>query len=164
MAAIRPTTRSPRHASISSTSACAKNGFFSGVSRSCSDRRSGGIQWGSDAFRSYATSTKRRHSRRPETARTTTGPIVVTDYPTIRYRRAVRHSEWVALVYFVFLALAAIRRLPGRRPIALLALSTLSGACVVATASEARSTIRDWAPLVYVLVGYYASGLLFVRP
>jgi hypothetical protein len=31
-------------ASSNSTSACSKNGFFAGVSRSCSARRSGGTQ------------------------------------------------------------------------------------------------------------------------
>ena len=76
----------------------------------------------------------------------------------------MRRSEWVAFLYFVCLVIAAIRPMPRVRRLALLASSTLAAASVLAIAARAGAAVRDWAPLAYVFVGYYASGLLFVWP
>ncbi len=38
------------------------------------------------------------------------------------------------------------------------------GAAVVATASMGPATARDWAPALYILIGYFLSGRVFVAP
>jgi membrane-associated phospholipid phosphatase len=76
----------------------------------------------------------------------------------------VRSSEWVAFVYFLYLAAVCwLRPLPMRRRLFVTALSLLAAALVFA----ARSTpalIRDWVPLLYIFAGYYLGGRLFVAP
>lgn len=81
------------------------------------------------------------------------------------YRSAVRHSESLAVGYFLYLAAAAcVRRMGPVRRAALIGLSAAVSVLIFALARSAGEWIRDWAALLYVLVGYYASGLLFVRP
>ena len=81
------------------------------------------------------------------------------------YVSAVRHSEWLASAYFLYLVVAAcVRRMPPVRRASLVGLAGLMAVLVVALARAGQPWIRDWAPLLYVLAGYYASGLLFVRP
>lgn len=77
----------------------------------------------------------------------------------------MRSSEWVAFLYFIYLAVVC-----WLRPVALfrrLIITGVSVALVAAiwiTASIAPSAVRDWAPFLYVSVGYYLTGFLFVAP
>jgi membrane-associated phospholipid phosphatase len=77
----------------------------------------------------------------------------------------VRWSEWLALGFFLWLAAAGWFRtlLPGRRWRLTVASLVMCGV-VVAVATGAAVPVRDWAPPLYVLVGYFLSGLLFVSP
>lgn len=77
----------------------------------------------------------------------------------------MRHSEWIAAAYFVYLALASwFRRVPLRRRIVLLAAAAAVLAAIVAARDGFLSPVRDWMPLVYILGGYYASLALFIAP
>lgn len=76
----------------------------------------------------------------------------------------VRVSESIAVLYFLYLAAACWR--PGVRPRRRLVLMGAASAGAVGipwVAGHAALFIRDWIPLLYVLIGYYMSGLLFVR-
>jgi membrane-associated phospholipid phosphatase len=76
----------------------------------------------------------------------------------------LRSSEWVALSYFVYLAAVCwLRPLTRRRRLFVTIVSVASGALVLVS-REAPPVVRDWVPLVYIGVGYYLTGLLFVRP
>jgi membrane-associated phospholipid phosphatase len=81
----------------------------------------------------------------------------------------VRTSELVAAAYAAYIAIVAARpKWPGRqRAIAWIG----SGAILLSVVwlATARQTpwialARDWAPALYILVGYYAAGALFVGP
>jgi membrane-associated phospholipid phosphatase len=80
----------------------------------------------------------------------------------------VRVSEWVAVVYFGYLLLVAAIRPPWPRRFAAAVWSTLTVALVVAVGSlpDARLTriVRDWAPAVSLVSGYWVSGMYFVAP
>jgi len=77
----------------------------------------------------------------------------------------VRWSEWLAVGFFAWLAAAGWIRplLPGRRWRLTVSSLVMCGVVVV-VASRAPVLVRDWAPPLYVLVGYFQSGLLFVSP
>ena len=70
----------------------------------------------------------------------------------------------IAIGYFVLLAVAAlVRPLPAaRRALIVSAAAAMSAA--ISFVSGATGALRDWFPIVIVLVAYYLSGLLFVRP
>lgn len=81
----------------------------------------------------------------------------------------MRTSETIALAYFLYIFLLALtQRLPGgRRRHA----ATRSGAMVLLILvyaalerSNAAGGTRNWAPLIYILVGYWCSGLLYTAP
>ncbi len=77
----------------------------------------------------------------------------------------MRSSEWVALLYFIYLALVCWLR--PVQPFRRLIITSVSVALVFTiwiTASVAPSFVRDWTPFFYVSVGYYLTGLLFVAP
>ncbi len=75
------------------------------------------------------------------------------------------HSEWIATVYFLYLAVVSwVRPVPRARRIALGAVSLLTIAGVMAVARYGHPSIRAWAPAAYILIGYYASGYLFIAP
>jgi membrane-associated phospholipid phosphatase len=77
----------------------------------------------------------------------------------------VRSSEWIAFLYFLYLAgICWMRPLGASRRLRLTALSLALAAAIYAIAATAASVVRDWTPLVYVSVGYYATGWLFVAP
>jgi membrane-associated phospholipid phosphatase len=77
----------------------------------------------------------------------------------------VRSSEWIAFLYFLYLAgICWMRPLGASRRLRLTALSLALTAAIYAIATTAASVVRDWTPLVYVSVGYYATGWLFVAP
>jgi PAP2 superfamily len=73
-------------------------------------------------------------------------------------------SDLFAIGYFCLLALLALAQpLPARRR------ALIVGTAVVMTAaiygiSTTRGPLRDWFPGVTILVAYYVSGMLFIRP
>ena len=77
----------------------------------------------------------------------------------------MRCSEWLALGYFSYLVVAAwIRTLPRGRGMQVMGGSLIMCAGVWIGARTGSAASRDWAPLIYVLVGYYLPERLFVRP
>ena len=77
----------------------------------------------------------------------------------------MRSFEWIALLYFGYLAAASWwPPLSGGRRAALIAASLLAGAVVWTIAHAAPPVIREWVPLAYLLAGYFLSGLLFAVP
>jgi len=77
----------------------------------------------------------------------------------------VRSSEWVALLYFIYLAIVCwLRPLAASRRSVITGVSILLLAAIGLTAAFAPSFIRDWTPFLYVSVAYYLTGLLFVAP
>jgi len=81
----------------------------------------------------------------------------------------MRSPEWIALGYFTFLiAGAAVRRLPpaARRRLVGVASGLLAAVLLVAQlpASPLVAAVRDWFPGVYLIAGYWLSGLFFVTP
>jgi membrane-associated phospholipid phosphatase len=77
----------------------------------------------------------------------------------------VRGSEWLPLVYFAASAvLSWLRPLPAARRVQIASIGIAMAAAIVWIAHHASGTIRDWAPGVTILVGYYVSGRFFVSP
>src|SRR5437762_9182830 len=77
----------------------------------------------------------------------------------------MRHSEWIAAAYFVYLAAASwTRRVPLRRRVWLHAIAAATVVAIAAARDGVLSPVRDWMPLAYILGGYYASLALFVQP
>jgi hypothetical protein len=84
-------------------------------------------------------------------------------------RRAMRRSEWIAAGYFLYLLvpIAAVRQRWSVRLV--LAAVALALAAVVVGISSLPSAapwavVRDWAPGVYLLAGYWLPGRLYTRP
>jgi membrane-associated phospholipid phosphatase len=73
--------------------------------------------------------------------------------------------EWLALGFFAHVAVAsAVLRLPaGRRAAAGLGAIVMAATVVVISRRE-PTMVRSWAPMLYVLGGYYLAGRTFVRP
>jgi len=73
--------------------------------------------------------------------------------------------EWLALGFFAHLAVAAVvLRLPRRRR-AVAGLGAIAmAAAVVVVARLQLPMVRSWAPVAYMLVGYYLAGQTFFRP
>jgi hypothetical protein len=70
----------------------------------------------------------------------------------------------IALAYFVLLALLAVARpLPAGRRALTIATSLAMVAAIYAIASTTGAE-QDLFPLIIILVGYYLSGVVFVRP
>ena len=83
----------------------------------------------------------------------------------MRYRSLVRSFEWIACVYFGYLVLACwLPPLPARRRAGLIAAASAAGGIVWAIAHRGSPLVREWAPLAYILAGYFLSGLLYVAP
>lgn len=61
-------------------------------------------------------------------------------------------------------ALAWMRPLPAARRSQLTAIGLAMCSAIVLLAREAAPVVRDWAPAVIILIGYYFSGRFFVRP
>lgn len=77
----------------------------------------------------------------------------------------MRYSEWIAFGYFIYLASACwMRRLPRLRCVLVTAVSLATSVAIVLVARRGTGVVRDWAPLMSILVGYYVPGWLFVRP
>lgn len=76
----------------------------------------------------------------------------------------MRASEYVATAYFVFFMSVCWRgRVPAARRILIASVSLLMLAAIAGVAIS-DLFFRDWAPGAYILVGYYVSGWIFVRP
>jgi membrane-associated phospholipid phosphatase len=77
----------------------------------------------------------------------------------------VRFSESLSLVYFAACAaLSWLRPLPVARRLHVTAIAIAMTASIVAVAQQGSAAVRDWAPGVSILVGYYVSGRFFVTP
>lgn len=77
----------------------------------------------------------------------------------------VRSSEWLAFLYFVYLAVVCwLRPLPASRRLLVTGVSLALATAIRAVAAWVPALVRDWTPLLYVAVGYYATGWLFVDP
>jgi len=77
----------------------------------------------------------------------------------------VRSSEWIALLYFLYLATVCwLRPVPAARRLIITGISLTLVAVIWFLARQAPSSARDWAPFLYVSVGYYLTGHLFVAP
>jgi membrane-associated phospholipid phosphatase len=83
----------------------------------------------------------------------------------MRYRFSVRSFEWLACVYFGYLVVACwLPPLRAARRAGLIAASSAAGVAVWAIAHIGTPWLRDWAPLAYILAGYFLSGYLFAVP
>ncbi len=83
----------------------------------------------------------------------------------MKYRCEVRSSEWIALLYFLYLA--SVCWLRPVSPLRRAYITSVSLAIVVVidvVARHAPPMLRDWAPFLYVGVAYYLTGYLFVAP
>ena len=77
----------------------------------------------------------------------------------------MRSFEWIAIANFWYLGAASwVPALPRMRRAGVMAAAAAGSAAVWMIARTAPVTIREWAPLAYILAGYSLSGLLFVRP
>jgi membrane-associated phospholipid phosphatase len=81
----------------------------------------------------------------------------------------VRASEWVATGYFSYLLAVAVVRLPGarRRTAARFCLASLLVVLlprIVPNSTAWREPLRDWLPVLSLLLGYWLSGHYFLAP
>src|SRR5579862_6085881 len=83
----------------------------------------------------------------------------------MRYRSSVRSYEWIALAYFLYLAAASwLPPLSAPRRAFVIGASLAAAGAVWTIAHAAPLLIREWAPLAYILGGYFLSGYLFAAP
>ncbi len=76
----------------------------------------------------------------------------------------MRSSDWVALLYFLYLAgVCWLRPLPASRRLYVTAISLATAGLVLASRGMSP-VVHNWVPLVYIGVGYYLTGRLFVAP
>ena len=68
-------------------------------------------------------------------------------------------SERIALAYFAYLAVVCWLRPIGSVRRLRLSLAAVGGGIAVWRMASAPAVIRLWAPLAYILVGYYASAM-----
>jgi len=74
-------------------------------------------------------------------------------------------SERIATAYFAYLAIVCwLRPLTWRRRGLVLAIAASAIAAIGANARADVPLLRQWAPAATILIGYYASALLFVAP
>ena len=77
----------------------------------------------------------------------------------------MRDSERLAFAYFVYLVVMCwLRPLPMDRRVQVTAGGVAMCIAIALAAHAGWPGVRDWAPLSYVLVGYYLPGRTFVRP
>lgn len=75
------------------------------------------------------------------------------------------NSEWIAVAYFAYLAAACwLQPVPFTRRLLLGVIGLIEIVLIVLVARHAPLVVRQWAPGTTILVGYYASGLLFTSP
>ena len=78
-------------------------------------------------------------------------------------------AEWIVCAFFAYLILLAVRRpLQGRHRLRVLAVSMVCiGLSVMLSQlrpSPALQIVREWIPGIYLMHGYWLSGLFFERP
>lgn len=77
----------------------------------------------------------------------------------------MRSFEWIACAYFGYLLGACwLPPLSAGRRAFLIAASAIAAGGVWTIAHAGTPLARDWAPLAYILAGYFLSGYLFVAP
>lgn len=77
----------------------------------------------------------------------------------------MRASESLAFAYFSYLAIVCwLRPLSRGRRVEIAAVAAAAAAAIVGVARHAPSWVRDWAPVVYLLIGYYLPGRFFETP
>ena len=77
----------------------------------------------------------------------------------------MRSSEWIAFLYFLYLAVVCwLRPLEQSQRLLVTSVALALAAGIRILASAASLSVRDWAPLLYVSVAYYWTGRLFVKP
>jgi membrane-associated phospholipid phosphatase len=77
----------------------------------------------------------------------------------------LRHAESLALAYFAYLAaIGWLRTMPFDRRLQVTAGGLTMCAAIVLIGRTGGLVMRQWAPLGYVLAGYYLCGRLFVHP
>jgi membrane-associated phospholipid phosphatase len=82
----------------------------------------------------------------------------------LQYRSVVRASDWLAYGYFSALTvLPWTRRLPTRRRVLISAIGFAICVAVLRVPRRALAFLDVW-PLAWILIGYYFSGLFFMRP
>jgi len=83
----------------------------------------------------------------------------------LKYRWIVRSSEWIALLYFLYLGIVCwLRPVPAVRRAVISVISAVQIAAILTVAHQTPSYVRDWAPFFYIWVAYYLTGYLFVAP
>lgn len=102
---------------------------------------------------------KRAKSPRPLTGRT------LTLGTRLLLTSRVWTSERLAIVYFLYVAAVCwLRPVAPSRRLALALIAVGETAAIVWVARSGFALLRQWAPAATILVGYYASGLLFIAP
>src|SRR5262245_6866620 len=85
-----------------------------------------------------------------------------------RARKAVRRAELMELGYFVYLFVPILRARISRgsraRVLTCAAATVLSVVAVSRFRSAALEPIRDWAPCLFLVAGYWLPGRLFTTP
>ena len=77
----------------------------------------------------------------------------------------MRSSEWIALLYFLYLATVCwLRPVAPARRIAITLVSLGLVAVILEVARHVPVFLRDWGPFLYVSVAYYLTAYLFVAP
>jgi len=77
----------------------------------------------------------------------------------------LRTSEAIPIAYFVYLAVVCwLRPVSIRRRIEISGVSLATIAGILLVARIAPPSIRDWAPAVSILIGYFLPGRFFERP
>jgi membrane-associated phospholipid phosphatase len=77
----------------------------------------------------------------------------------------LRTSEAIPIAYFVYLAVICwLRPVSPRRRIEITGVSLLTVAGILVVARTAPQSIRDWAPAISILVGYFLPGRFFEWP
>ena len=77
----------------------------------------------------------------------------------------LRVSESLAFAYFLYLASVCwLRPLSWRRRVEVAGVSAAMLVVIAAVARIAVPAVRDWAPALYILVGYYLPGRFFEKP
>ena len=77
----------------------------------------------------------------------------------------MRSFEWITAAYFGYLIVACwVPPLSGARRAWITLAAAAAGATVVLIARSDVALLRQWAPLGYILAGYFLSGYLFASP
>lgn len=77
----------------------------------------------------------------------------------------MRASESIAAAYFLYLAIVCwIRPVSMGRRAEITGVSFATLAAIAVVARSASTSVRDWAPAAYIVIGYFLSGRFFEVP